>query len=287
MGSPLAPLLSDVCMNWLIDQCQNITTQPLQLYRYVDDIFATYEEQAHIIEFYKHHHSIHPNIQLTYELAQNNQLAFLDVWINNQNGKLTLKTYLKPTHTGLYIKWQSFVPLKYKINLVRNLLHKAYKICSSYSLIHEDFKIISTMLEKNGYPTRFINNQIQKFFNKMHETKKSPEVEDTENKARPKFSILKLPYIGDASHQIEREIWQFLYKKLSQKSKFVMVHEASTIGEKFRYKDRQTALHSSGVMYKLNCSCGQSYIGQSKRNLKTRINDHKPKNSTNNETDVS
>ena len=83
----------------------------------------------------------------------------------------------------------------------------------------------------------------------MHKTKKSPEVEDTENETRPKFSILKLPHIGDASHQIEKKIRQFLYKKLPQKLKFVMVHEASTIGEKFRYKDRQTALHSSGVVY--------------------------------------
>ena len=66
-----------------------------------------------------------------------------------------------------------------------------------------------------------------------------------------------------------------------------MVHETTTIGLKFRYKNRQTLLHSSGVVYKLNCSCGQSYIEQTKRNLKIRINDHMPKNLTNNETDVS
>ena len=88
------------------------------------------------------------------------------------------------------------------------------------------------------------------------------------------------------SHQIAKEIRQFLLKKLSQKSKFVMVHEATTIGQNFRYENRQTLLHSSGVVYKLNCSCGQSCIGQTKRNLKTRINDHVPKKSTNNETDV-
>ena len=77
------------------------------------------------------------------------------------------------------------------------------------------------MLEKNGwaYPTRFINNQIRKLFNKMHQAKKSPEVEDTENETRPKFSILKLSYIGDTSHQIEKEIWQFLYKKTFPKVK--------------------------------------------------------------------
>ena len=132
----------------------------------------------------------------------------LKQWISNQDGKLVLKTFREPTHTGLYIKWQSFVPLKYKINLVRNLLHRAYKICNSNSLIHEDFKIISTMLEKNGYRSGFLNQQIRIFFNKMHEKVKTPEVEekpDTESKTRPIFSILKLLYIGDMSHQIEKE----------------------------------------------------------------------------------
>ena len=61
--------------------------------------------------------------------------------------------------------------------------------------------------------------QIRIFLNKMHERGKTPEVEkrpDTENKTRPIFSTLKLPYIGDMSHQIEKEIRQFLFKKLSQ-----------------------------------------------------------------------
>ena len=101
----------------------------------------------------------------------------------------------------------------------------------------------------------------------MHERVNTPEVDkrpDTESKTRPIFSILKLPYIGDMSHQIEKEIRQVLFKKLSQKSKFVMVHETATIGQKFRYKDRQTLLHSSGVVYKLNCSCGQSYTDKPK-----------------------
>ena len=91
-------------MNWLIDQSQKIAIQPLQLYRYGDECFTLFEERAHIIEFYKHLNSIHPNIQFTYKLAQNNQLAFLDEWINNQDRKLALKTYRKPTHTGLCIK---------------------------------------------------------------------------------------------------------------------------------------------------------------------------------------
>ena len=44
------------------------------------------------------------------------------------------------------------------------------------------------MLEKNSYPTRFHNQQIRIFFNKMHEKVKTPEVEekpDTETKQDP------------------------------------------------------------------------------------------------------
>ena len=102
----------------------------------------------------------------------------------------------------------------------------------------------------------------------MREKVNTPEVEEkshTESKTRPIFLIVKLPYIGDMSHQIEKEIRQYLFKKLYQKSKFVMVHETTTIGQIFRYKDRQALLHSSGVAYKLNCSCGQSYIGTNQK----------------------
>ena len=68
----------------------------MQLYRDVDDCYAAFGERAYITEFYKHLNSIHPNIQFTYEQAQNHQLAFLDVWISNQDGKLALKTYRNP-----------------------------------------------------------------------------------------------------------------------------------------------------------------------------------------------
>ena len=54
-----------------------------------------------------------------------------------------------------------------------------------------------------------------------------------------------------------------------------MSHRNFTIGKLFLYKDRQSLLHSSGVVYQLTCSCGQNYIGQTKRNLITRLNEHR------------
>ena len=79
------------------------------------------------------------------------------------------------------------------------------------------------------------------------------------------------------SNQIQKEIRQFIYK--TKRFKFIMTHSTTTIGQKFQYKDQQSLLHITGAFYQLSCTCGKSYIGQTKRNLKFRLNEHKPSNS--------
>ena len=77
------------------------------------------------------------------------------------------------------------------------------------------------------------------------------------------------------------EIRQFIYKTI--RFKFIMTHSTTTIGQKFQYKDQQSLLHITGAVYQLSCTCGKSYIGQTKRNLKFRLNEHKPSNSYKND----
>ena len=55
-----------------------------------------------------------------------------------------------------------------------------------------------------------------------------------------------------------------------------MNHSVSTIGNIFRNKNKQALRHLTRTVYKLQCSCGKTYIGQSKRNLKTRLEEHDP-----------
>ena len=72
--------------------------------------------------------------------------------------------------------------------------------------------------------------------------------------------------------QIEKEIREFL---CAYYTKVIISHRSFTIGKLFLYKDRQSLLHSSGVVYQLTCSCGQNYIGRTKWNLFTRFNEHR------------
>ena len=42
MGSPIAPCMADICMNWVLNQASNNVNlnQPTILRRYVDDLFV-------------------------------------------------------------------------------------------------------------------------------------------------------------------------------------------------------------------------------------------------------
>ena len=62
--------------------------------------------------------------------------------------------------------------------------------------------------------------------------------------------------------------------------RLVMSHSTFSIGKLFSYKDRQSLLHSVGVVYQLTCCCGQKYIGQTKRNLIMHLNEHQTRQSS-------
>ena len=64
--------------------------------------------------------NLHKNIKFTKEIESNNSLAFLDILITRQpDGTLSTTVYRKPTFTGLYLRWDSFVPKQYKKGLVK------------------------------------------------------------------------------------------------------------------------------------------------------------------------
>ena len=54
----------------------------------------------------------------------------------------------------------------------------------------------------------------------------------------------------------------------------------------FKHKEHQPKLLRSNVVYKLTCSCDSVYIGQTRRNLRARLNDHNPAANSNQQSDV-
>ena len=176
MGAPLAPALADIFMNWLIDEVKKKSSSSFSVYRYVDDLFLAFENPDDIQPVFALFNSIHNNITFTKEIETCNQLSFLDVHILKTNTNIETKIFRKPTYSGLHTKWDSYVPQKYKKNLVSTLLYRAFNICNNYKLIHQEFQNISKFMQQNGFPDYFINNQIAMFLNKQFSQKKIQEL---------------------------------------------------------------------------------------------------------------
>ena len=65
--------------------------------------------------FFEYMNQQHNNIKFTKEIESDSTLPFLDVLITkNDDGHLSTSMYRKPTFTGLYLRWDSFVPKEYK-----------------------------------------------------------------------------------------------------------------------------------------------------------------------------
>ena len=64
----------------------------------------------------------------TFEKEKGKCLPFLDVYVERTDVGLETSVYRKPTFTGQYLRWESFSPLKRKINLISTLVHRAGRL---------------------------------------------------------------------------------------------------------------------------------------------------------------
>ena len=122
MGSPIAPLMADVCMNWILNEVLTFKPQPRVLFRYVDDLFCAFHGKDELEQFFVKINSVHVNIQFIKELEQHNQLPCLDVLVTKSADKFETSVFRKKTNTNLYMKWYSLCPTKFKRNLLKRLL---------------------------------------------------------------------------------------------------------------------------------------------------------------------
>ena len=155
MGSRIAPLLADVIMSYVRDQALkkiNVENKPIVLWRYVNDIFDAVNDMSALDIFFNALNSVHNNITFTKELECGDSLPFLDALIEKSQTGIQATTYRKPIHSCLYTHWTSFIPHHQKRNLVVGFLDRAYKIASTYNVIHNEFMQIKSMLIKKDTP---------------------------------------------------------------------------------------------------------------------------------------
>ena len=122
------PFWSTTRKNWP-EYCP-VEYRPLYYRRYVDDIFVLFNSAEHLKHFYSYLNSRHLNVSLTIENEKDNRMSFLDLSIIREKDKFTTSVYRKPTFSGIYTHFDSFLLSSNRIGLLHILLYKCSRICS-------------------------------------------------------------------------------------------------------------------------------------------------------------
>ena len=112
----------------------------------------------------------HPNIKFTYETEKTGEHSFLDVKVNRQDNCFTTTVYRKPTFSGVFTNFYSFIPDVYKEGLMQTLLFRSFHLASSLSKFHIEVTFLKEVLSRNGYPFKIIDRCIKIFLDKQYKS---------------------------------------------------------------------------------------------------------------------
>ena len=110
------------------------------------------------------------------------------------------------------------------------------------------------VLRTNGYPGHVIHAAAK------------PRKKKTTQEEQPKYTIC-LPYVAGVGEALRRVCRKFDIRTVF--TTMSMLRQQLT-----KVKDTDPTLKKSSVVYKIPCSCGLAYIGETKRSLETRLKEH-------------
>ena len=93
-------------------------------------MFAVFCSIDHLEKFTNYLNSKHKNIKFSHEKESNNSQPFLDILISRSKTGFKTSIYHKPTFSGVYSNFNSFIYNQYKIGLAFTLLFQTFSIVS-------------------------------------------------------------------------------------------------------------------------------------------------------------
>jgi hypothetical protein len=156
--------------------------------------------------------------------------------------------------------------MKYKINIVRNLVDRAI-LLSDARFHNSNINKIKKILINNCYPKKvvdkYVNVRLGELQNRNNNDLVSNEV------AQDPRRCITVPYVKGLSENISRTMRDMNFRVLH------------TIPKRLdcvirKGKDVLPNLSQTELVYKIDCAnCDAVYIGQTKRHLETRIKEHR------------
>ena len=124
---------------------------------FIDDIFLLFRIKDHVEKFKNDLNKQHKDIKFTRETEENGWLSFLDLTVTRENNKFVTSVYRKPTFSGVLTNFESFIRDMHKRGLIETLLHRIFRLCSSYENFHWEIELLKSIFKHNSYSQNFVN----------------------------------------------------------------------------------------------------------------------------------
>ncbi|XP_071579044.1 uncharacterized protein [Temnothorax nylanderi] len=266
MGSPLSPTLADIVMEDLEESVLSALDIHLSFYkRYVDDIIMKIPRDS-VQDVLDHFNGYHDRLNFTIEYENNGRLSFLDLMLIVKGNTIITDWFHKETFSGRLLSFFSNHPIQHKIRTIYSLVDRGIML-SHPSFYNKNLNFVIKVLLGNGYPIDLIFLHINKRLRKLQSIKHNNTSDDSENAEKKSFIVI--PYLGHTSEiiasAIDKSENSVGYRILNNLSSIIKVH-----------KDKNAHFSNNDVVYKICCNnCDASYVGQTKRQLQTRLKEHK------------
>lgn len=256
MGAILSPLIANVVMDDVFDRI----IAPLNLpfyYIYVDDSVSAMKRELIpvTLELLNGYNS---NIKFNAEVENNSQLPFLDTLLIKSGHEIITDLYTKPSKSNRMIKYNSYHPLAQKISIIYGEINRIWRISHS-SFLQKNLNDFTIKCVQNGYPRELVENLRRRYYVKEWKKRKIQE-----NPLRFMGSLTYVPILTDMIVRMFRVAGVMLAKR-----------PVKPLLSLYRVPTVKDVYNENNVVYEIKCKdCDRTYIGETKRMLRTRVIEH-------------
>lgn len=304
MGSSLAPILVERVIEEFVEQAiLELKLDPDFWATYVDDHLTSVPKEMPEIILNKLN-SFHPKVQFTMELEkENSSIDFLDTTVVKKGDKLITKWYHKPIASNRILNYYSKHPSNMVKNTAKSFIRRVFAV--THSSFHKDIiETITQILVKNNFPSKMVDQLIHEVRSSIHNqhrtnTDKSypfinqtafttinnsnfgdqstdsiPQAPNSSTimpTSPPKPRYAGLTYVPELSESLSK-----LIRKHNPELKLAP-RPPDKVGRLFSdMKQKLKIGECSCVVYGIPCkNCIKLYVGETKRRVDTRGDEHK------------
>ena len=135
-------------------------------------------------------------------------MSFLNVQIIREYKTFTTPVYCKPTVSGVFTHFESFLTSTYKFGTLYTLAYRELQICSRWAKLHSELVCLKQIFLKNDHPKKFFNKCFKTFMDNKH------VVKETTLTVKKKPFFLAFQWLGSKSLQTRTKLKKSLKTSL-------------------------------------------------------------------------